>query len=345
MLSLWVDDRFAGCRYSPMLRHFSRTTSCNHHTPVRRRQQQGAQPGHECKKLRPGMHDELLLSQSLVDADKGFGTYRMTWSELPKMARGQSFRLLPLCFVVQPSGKKRIIDDAAGGGGQPELSSDVLCNALTPAQYVAVAGWTTRSDWDETTATDTFESGGEAWPNAYRHSPISREESSGCLVALWHHEWRQPVACLSGFHVLRQCQCSRLGELVRQSAVSVLPAQRNSEHSICIREAPSHSDSRAFSRFGSHDLSQLVQTGVATLWTRQQLIDKIATTISESRSSASLPRGVASKIHGMMNFLEQVTYGRIGANGLATIKERHYQRTHWITQQIFGVVLKSPKQF
>jgi len=42
-------------------------------------------------------------------------------------------------------------------------------------------------------ASDNFESGGEDWPDAYRHSPISREESLGCVVTWWHHEWQQPA--------------------------------------------------------------------------------------------------------------------------------------------------------
>lgn len=122
-------------------------------------------------KLRPGLHDDFLLSQSLVDADKGFGTYPMTWSELLRTTQGNSFRLIPRCVIVQPSGKKRIIDDAAVGG-QSALSSDynklVLCSALRPAQHVAaIASWMTQSDWDHHMASDHFESGGEDWPDAY----------------------------------------------------------------------------------------------------------------------------------------------------------------------------------
>jgi len=81
----------------------------------------------------------------LVDADKGFGTYPMTWAELLRATKGQPFRLIPRCVIVQPSGKKRIIDDVAVGG-QSELSSDynklVVCSAPRPAQHVAaIAGW------------------------------------------------------------------------------------------------------------------------------------------------------------------------------------------------------------
>eukprot|EP00435_Cladocopium_sp_Y103_P069310 s345_g33.t1 len=37
------------------------------------------------------------------------------------------------------------------------------------------------------------ESGGEDWSDTYRHSPISRHESLGCVVAWWHHEWQEPA--------------------------------------------------------------------------------------------------------------------------------------------------------
>ena len=52
-------------------------------------------------RLRPGLHDDFLLSQSVVDADKGFGTQPMTWSELLRATKGRSFRLIPRCVIVQ----------------------------------------------------------------------------------------------------------------------------------------------------------------------------------------------------------------------------------------------------
>ena len=71
----------------------------------------------------------------------------------------------------------------------------VLCSAQRPAQhFAAIAGWMSQSDWELHMATDNFESGGEDWPDAYRHSHISgREESYGCAVTWWHHEWQQPA--------------------------------------------------------------------------------------------------------------------------------------------------------
>ena len=57
----------------------------------------------------------------------------------------------------------------------------------------AVAGYMTQSYWDAALAMDNFESGGEDWPDAYRHSPISREESYSSVVVWWPHEWQQPA--------------------------------------------------------------------------------------------------------------------------------------------------------
>ena len=89
------------------------------------------------------------------------------------------------------------MDDAATGG-QSDLSSDpnqlVLCSALRPAQHVAaVAAWVSQSNWEVLMTNYNFESGGEDWPGAYRHSPISREVSYGCVVAWWHHDWQEPA--------------------------------------------------------------------------------------------------------------------------------------------------------
>ena len=58
-------------------------------------------------KLRPGLHDEFLLSQSLVDADKGFGTYPMAWADLLRTTKGQPSAWSPavsLSNVVGRSG-------------------------------------------------------------------------------------------------------------------------------------------------------------------------------------------------------------------------------------------------
>ena len=40
---------------------------------------------------------------------------------------------------------------------------------------------------------DSWEGGGEDWPDAYRHCPMCRGESLACVVAFWHEEWAEPA--------------------------------------------------------------------------------------------------------------------------------------------------------
>ena len=148
--------------------------------------------------LKPGkLHDEVLLEQSLKDADQGFCSMPLTHAQLLRELRGDPFRLIPRCVIVQSSGKKRIIDNG-DTGGQSERSSDwnklVLCSPLRPAQHIgAVASLLTDDQWRAMTSSDAWLSGGEDWPNAYRHSPISRDKSRGCIVCFWHAERGEPA--------------------------------------------------------------------------------------------------------------------------------------------------------
>ena len=100
-------------------------------------------------------------------------------------------------MITQSSGKQRIIDNA-DAGGQTLRSSDanklVLCSPLRPAQHISqVLRHMSSHELGQACATDTWESGGEDWPDAYRHSPIRVTETRGCVVAFWHHEWSAPA--------------------------------------------------------------------------------------------------------------------------------------------------------
>jgi hypothetical protein len=112
-------------------------------------------------KLRPGMHDEFLLSLCLVDADKGFGTHPMTWTELLRDTKGRPFRLIPRCVIVQPIVARRGLSMTlllgANQNYHPTAINMVLCSALRPAQhFAAIAGWMSQSDWELHMATDNF---------------------------------------------------------------------------------------------------------------------------------------------------------------------------------------------
>ena len=60
--------------------------------------------------LKPGPHDEFLLSQSVAEAEAGFCTPPLTWSQLLRETQGKPIRLIPRCVIQQSSGKQRIID-------------------------------------------------------------------------------------------------------------------------------------------------------------------------------------------------------------------------------------------
>ena len=118
--------------------------------------------------LKPGKHDDALLEQSLNDAAQGFCSTPLTHAQLLRELRGEPFRLIPRCVIVQSSGKKRIIDNG-DTGGQSERSSDwnklVLCSPLRPAQHIgAVASLLTDDQWHALTSHDARLSGGEDWP-------------------------------------------------------------------------------------------------------------------------------------------------------------------------------------
>ena len=89
-------------------------------------------------------------------------------------------------MITQSSGKQRVIDNA-DTGGQSALSSDanklVLCTPLRPAQHAAAVEATmSEAAFFAAQAEDSLEGGGEDWPDAYRHCPMSRADAKCCIV-------------------------------------------------------------------------------------------------------------------------------------------------------------------
>ena len=67
------------------------------------------------------------------------------------------------------------------------------------------------------------------------------------------------------------------------------------------------------------------------LWVRERLQYKVEGMLEAAEASGMLTPGVASKLYGVLNFLEQGVYGRIGAGGLAALKDRQQERDTVIT--------------
>ena len=133
----------------------------------------------------------------------------------------------------------------------------------------------------------------------------------------------------------------------------LLPTQQHSRHPLRSGETPAYMSAKGLFLGLEHDFSQLPSTGTISFWPCQRLIDKITQMIAKARATAVLHPGTASKIYGMINFRQQGTYGRIGANGLTPITKRQYEKGTSLTVQILTsfevieVVLrdKSRRQF
>ena len=78
-----------------------------------------------------------------------------------------------------------------------------------------------------------------------------------------------------------------------------------------------------------HDLSRCLTDGVVVFWARERIQSKLSDLITKSLFS-----GIAPKIYGIANFFEQGVWGRVGAAGLAAIKERQYSRGTALTASI-----------
>ena len=118
----------------------------------------------------------------------------MSWSQLCYQVR--PFRLIRRFCIQQPSGKLRVIDDAADGG-QSELSHDAnkldLCTSIQPGLHVQLL-WRAVSPLPNADAllAEGICSGGEDLPNAYRHVPMIPEHSDLAIVAYYDHHAGEP---------------------------------------------------------------------------------------------------------------------------------------------------------
>ena len=286
--------------------------------------------------LKPGRHDAVLLEQSLNDAAQGFCSAPLTQAQLLRELRGEPFRLIPRCVIVQSSGKKRIIDNG-DTGGQSERSSDwnklVLCSPLRPAQHVgAVASLLTDEQWHTLTTADEWQSGGEDWPNAYRHSPISQAESRGCIVCFWHAERGEPAfqvysSLLFGLPlaVTSFNRYSRLIEaLGRRLTYSLVSLYFDDAH-ITDLQSGLGSSQQAFCQLNTllgtpfaeekkqlmqptgtflgldHDFTNLSR-GFVTFWARDRLIQKTAAMITEAQTQQPVLRpGIQALRHAQFS--------------------------------------------
>ena len=319
--------------------------------------------------LRPGIHDEFTLTQSCADADKGFCSYPLSHSELLSELKGRAYRLIPRCVITQSSGKQRVIDDAHRGG-QSETSRDsnklILCSPLRPAQHAqALVRNLSPESLQRAKQEDSLESGGEDWPDAYRHSPMSPDEAVLCIVVWWHPDWQAPAyqvyhGLLFGLPlaVTSFNRYSRLVEALGRRLLFVLVSMYFDDAHITDWASSRGSGQSSFRQLNillgtpfaddkcqpmqshgiflglEHDLSEALSSGCVYFWTKPKLVAKLHSMMMTAQADRQLSSGQASKIYGLANFFEQGIFGRVGNGGLHAIKARQYERDSSLNEDI-----------
>ena len=306
--------------------------------------------------LKPGLHDDFLLS--------GFCTPPLTWSQLLRETQGKPIRLIPRCVIQQSSGKQRIIDNAHTGG-QSAFSSEsnrlVLCSALRPAQHASLAVSALGFDRaKEVLQHDSLEGGGEDWPNAYRSCPMSADESRACVVCWHHREWGVPAyqlytGLLFGLPLAVTSFNRYSSEALGRRLLFLLVSLYFDDAHVTDWSSSKGSGQQAFrdlneimgSPFAEdkrqdmaptgtflgldYDLSEISGDGTVAFWVRSRLQEKVEDMLATAERTGVLPPGVASKLYGVLNFLEQGMYGRVGTGGLQALKARQTEKVVELT--------------
>ena len=328
-------------------------------------------------RIGPGIHDDFLLDQARIDAEKGFCTPPLIRSQMLRLLGGRAYRLIPRCVITQASGKQRVIDDAAVGG-QSDRSSDsnklVLCTPLRPAQQAAaVLACLPASEKLALAQQDSLQTGSEDLPDAYRHCPMLEDEARACLV-VWHHkDWGAPafqlysgllfglplaVTSFNRYSRFLDAVFRRLGLVMASmyfddcNMVDWASSEGSAQWAACqlaeMLGTPFAPEKRqAMAPVGTflgldHDLSEALSSGFVRFWARERLHSKMIDLIQQALAADALRPGLAAKIYGLMNFLEQGIYGRVGCAGLSSLNCRQHERVIDLTpdiRQSFDLIL------
>ena len=71
--------------------------------------------------------------------------------------------------------------------------------------------------------------------------------------------------------------------------------------------------------------------GTVAFWVRSRLQEKAEDMLATAERTGVLPPGVASKLYGVLNFLKQGMYGRVGTGGLQALKARQTKKVVELT--------------
>ena len=86
-----------------------------------------------------------------------------------------------------------------------------------------------------------------------------------------------------------------------------------------------------FLRRVDYDLGAALREGTIEFFVRERLVKTAQDMVAAILRKQSLRASAASKLNGMLNFLELGMFGRVGAGGLQAIKDRQMQRGERLT--------------
>ena len=291
------------------------------------------------------------------DEAKQFCGRAMSWRQLCECKR--PFRLIKRFCIQQPSGKLRVIDDAAAGG-QSHLSQDGskldLCSAIQPGINARLL-WEAKTSQQgpESVLLDRLETVGEDLPNAYRYVPMRPADSWMAVVAYWDGKVGGPrfrryygqlfglclaVTAFNRWPRFFQALARRLGGLMTSlyfDDASILDwkSGKGVAQASLLRFAEAVGSPfapekhQAMGQEGDflglwHDFSNTHYTGTVQFWVRERLQTKVNDFIKEALHDGRLASGTASKLFGCLTFLTTGCYGKLGRAGLNAIKDRQY---------------------
>ena len=173
-----------------------------------------------------------------------------------------------------------------------------------------------------------WESGGEDWPNAHRCCPMDATEAMGCVVTLFHPQWKeaafmQYTGLLFGLPlaVTRLIAIAGFSKRLAEDDFSITDrscCRRSAQFAVGELNRPlqtpfSSEKQQKMAAQGTflgldHDFSRAHSHGQIHFWARERIQEKLSSLILSAREPGSFPPGIAAKVYGVANFLDGIVW-------------------------------------
>ena len=192
---------------------------------------------------------------------------------------------------------------------------------------------------------------------------MPREEALACVVAFWHHEWatyRVYTGLLFGLPlaVTSFNRYSRFVEAAGRRLAWVMVSSYFDDSHLSHWGSSKGSGQWAFRVLSEllgtpfsddkrqlmaatgtflgldFDMSPAMSRDKVAFFVRERLVTKVGDLVTSILEARTLRSGLASKLYGMLNFLELGMFGRVGAGGLQSIKDPQLQRGETVTPEL-----------